>query len=66
MKALASIMTSITALSIFMGNALAAQPIDAGLWHQPAASKKMEDIIWFDVSGSSHRLPFSYCCCFFG
>lgn len=49
MKALASIMTSITALSIFMGNALAAQPIDAGLWHQPAASKKMEDIIWFDV-----------------
>lgn len=49
MKALASIMTSITTLSIFMGNALAAQPHDAGLWHQEAATKKMEDIVWFDI-----------------
>jgi len=49
MKALASIMTSIAALSAFAGSAFAAQPIDKGIWHQEPASKMMEDIIWFDA-----------------
>jgi len=49
MKALASIMTTLSATTLFATTAIAAQPIDAGLWHQPAASEMMEYIIWFDI-----------------
>ena len=49
MRAIASIMTSFVILLATAFSAFAAQPVDAGLWHQPAGSDMMASIEWFDA-----------------
>ena len=48
MKAFAWIFASFGALVSTIGAAMAAQPTDWQMWHQPAGSQMMADIDWFD------------------
>ncbi len=49
MRAIASVMAGFGILITSALTAFAAQPVDKGLWHQPAGSDMMASIEWFDA-----------------
>lgn len=49
MRAIASVITGFGILIASALAAFAAQPVDKGLWHQPAGSDMMASIEWFDA-----------------
>lgn len=49
MRAIASVMTGLGILLASVAASFAAQPVDKGIWHQPAASDMMASIEWFDA-----------------
>jgi len=49
MRAIASVITGFGILIVSAVATFAAQPVDKGLWHQPAGSDMMASIEWFDA-----------------
>lgn len=49
MRAIASVITGLGILLTSAVAVFAAQPVDKGLWHQPAGSQMMAQIEWFDA-----------------